>query len=372
MARPATRLFRFRDLLAAVVLSVLGLLAVVRFTDGGLGLSALQRIRLPYILACLGLVILDWMLEAWRLMLLSRALGEGLSAGAALRTVFQGTFFARITPFTSGGEPFQIYALNRDGVSLGHATAVIAMKSLLNGTARLCLAIALPAWVLLTAHGWELGHLASAALTVGIAVYLVLFLLLVMVFVFRRSARGWLAALARWPLVKRLIPSGRLEAGLNKLDEHYGAFLDALQHFGAERRGTVLLVGLLSLAGWAAVMGVPVVLVRALGGASPVAEIAATAIIFYLAVNYAPTPGSSGASEIGFAALFARFVPLPLVGVLVLAWRLFTHYFGLLLGLLVTSATLIPGGRRQADNGRTPDEAHPAASPAQSRHTPTG
>lgn len=346
MFKPTARLFKLRDVLAAIVLSMLGLLAVVRFTDGGLDMISLQRIRLPYVLACLGLMLLDWFLEACRLMLLSHAIGERLSPRGALRTVFQGAFFARITPFTSGGEPFQIYALSRDGVSLGHATAVIAMKSLLNGTARLCLAVALPAWVLLTAHGWELGQLASVALAVGIGVYLVIFSLLVLMFVFRRHARGWLAALGRMPLLVRLIPPRRLESVLNRLDEHYGAFLSALQHFGRERRGTVVLVGLLSFAGWAAIMGVPVVLVRALGGASPVAEIAATAIIFYLAVNYAPTPGSSGASEVGFAALFARFVPLPLVGVLVLSWRLFTHYFGLLLGLMVTSSTLVRGAAR--------------------------
>ncbi|MDP2871743.1 MAG: lysylphosphatidylglycerol synthase transmembrane domain-containing protein [Bacillota bacterium] len=352
MAKPAARLFRMRDVLAAVVLSVLGLLAVVRFTQGGLDFSALQRIRLPYILACFGLVLLDWLLEACRLMLLSHAIGQRLSAAGALRTVFQGAFFARITPFTSGGEPFQIYALNRGGVPLGHATAVIAMKSLLNGVARVCLAIAIPAWVLLTAHGWELGQITSTALTVGIAVYMVIFVMFVLVFVFRARARGWLASVARWPALTRLVSRDRLGSALNRLDEHYVAFLGALQHFGRERRGTVVLVGMLSFASWAAVMAVPVVLVRALGGASPVAEIAATAIIFYLAVNYAPTPGSSGASEVGFAALFARFVPLPLLGVLVLAWRLFTHYFGLLLGLAVTSATLARRGVQPEDPRR--------------------
>jgi glycosyltransferase 2 family protein len=359
LAKPASRLFRMRDLLAAVFLSVLGLVAVLRFTNGGLDLSSLHRIRLPYILACLGLMLLDWLLEACRLILLSRALDEKLSALGALRTVFQGAFFARITPFTSGGEPFQIYALSRDGVPLGHATAVIAMKSLLNGTARVCLAIAIPAWVLLTAHGWQLGQMASAALMAGIVVYLAIFLMLVLLFVFRARARGWLAAVGNWPLLTRLIPRARLETALNRLDEHYGAFLNALQHFGRERRGTVVLVGLLSFAGWAAIMAVPVVLIRALGGSSPVAEIAATAIIFYLAVNYAPTPGSSGASEVGFAVLFARFVPLPLVGVLVLAWRLFTHYFGLLLGLLVTSFSMVRGGRAGGAGELAPPDTTP-------------
>jgi len=330
-----------RHLAAALLLGLLGLVAVVLYTGGRLDLTALKAIKLPYLLACLGLIILDWLSEAVRLTLLSRALGEQVGVLAVLRIVFMGAFFARITPFDSGGEPFQIYALHRDGMSLGHATATIAVKALLHGLARVSLGILVPVWLLLTARGWRLGRAASVALYAGMTIYLAISGLIVLAVFQRGNAKKLLERLARAGWLNRLVGEARISRLIERLEANYRSFVAAMRQFGQERRSTVLLVGIISFLSWAAVLAVPVILVRALGGASPVAEITATAIIFYLAVAYAPTPGSAGASELGFATLFARFVPLPLVGVLVLAWRLLTHYLTLLLGFVVTGLSMI-------------------------------
>ncbi len=332
-----SRLRDLQNLLLVLLLGTLGLLAVVWATGGRPNFGAIKVIKLPYLLACLGLVLLDWLSEGLRLWLLSRALGETVGFWSVMRIVLLGAFFARITPFDSGGEPFQVYALHRNGVPLGHATAVIAIKALLHGTARVCLGILVPLWLLVTAKGWNLGPRATIALYVGLGVYLGITLLLGLLFFGRARARAFAGMLIRKPFVARILARPRIAAVMVKLEQHAQSFVAAIRHFGRERLRTVALVGALSFAGWSAVLCVPVVLVRSLGGASPIAEIGATAVIFYLAVAYAPTPGSAGASEVGFAALFARFVPLPLVGVLVLVWRLMTHYLSLVLGFVVTA-----------------------------------
>lgn len=351
MAQPAdparTRARHLRSMALALVLGVAGTGAVLAVTGGRIDLRAVRGIRLHYLAACLLLVVLDWLSEAVRLTMLSRALGEQVSVATVLRIVFLGAFFARITPFDSGGEPFQVYALHRNGVSLGHATAVIAIKALLHGLARVCLGVLVPVWLLVTARGWHLGRPATVAMYVGMAVYLGISLMLLLLFGWRGRAQALVVRLVRFPWVARLVGPSRLEAFLERVEGHFRSFFSAISHFGNARRGTVYAVGAISLVSWASVLFVPVILIRALGGASPVAEIAATAIIFYLAVAYAPTPGSSGASELGFATLFARFVPLPLVGVLVLLWRLFTHYLSLTLGLLVTATSLGATRRRR-------------------------
>jgi uncharacterized protein (TIRG00374 family) len=349
VAQPAhtaqARSRNLRNAALALILGAIGIGAVMLVTGGQIDLSPVRSIRVHYLVACLVLVVMDWVSEAVRLTMLSRALGEQVSVATVLRIVFLGAFFARITPFDSGGEPFQVYALHRNGFSLGHATAVIAVKALLHGLARVCLGVLIPIWLLITAKGWHLGRAATIAMYVGMAVYTGIAGLLLLIFVLRGRAPALIARLARHPLLARMVGPNRLEGLLRRVEGHFVSFVAAIGHFGNARRKTIYAVGLISLVSWAAVLSVPVILVRALGGASPVAEIAATAIIFYLAVAYAPTPGSSGASELGFATLFARFVPLPLVGVLVLLWRLFTHYLSLVLGFAVTALSL--GGNRR-------------------------
>ena len=344
-----------RNLAAAVLLGSVGIAAVVLVTGGRIDLGALRSINRSYILACAGLVALDWLSEAVRLRLLCRALGEEVSISSVLRIVFLGVFFARITPFDSGGEPFQVYALHRNGVPLGHATAMIAVKALLHGLARVSLGILVPVWLILTAKGWHLSRAAAIALYAGMAIYIGVFVLVILMFVYRGAAQRLVLRVFNSGPLARLFGRRRLDAALARLEDHYRAFVAAVSHFGRERRGTILAVTLISFVSWSAVLAVPVILVRALGGASPLAEVAATAIIFYLAVAYAPTPGSSGAAEIGFATLFARFVPLPLVGVLVLLWRLLTHYLSLLLGFMVTAFSMF---------GRRPKALPPPQEPA--------
>lgn len=330
-----------RNLAGALLFGVLALAGLVLYTGGKLNLEALRAIKLPYLVACLGLVILDWVSEAVRLTLLSRALGERVGLLAVLRVVFMGAFFARITPFDSGGEPVQVYALHQSGVSLGHATATVAVKAILHGLARVSLGILVPVWLVLTSQGWRLGRAATIALYAGMGIYLGVTGLIVLAILHRGSAKRLIQRIARSRWVGHTVGEDRAERFIERLEGDYRAFIAALKQFGSERRNTIYLVGVISFLSWAAVLAVPVILVRALGGASPVAELTATAIIFYLAVAYAPTPGSAGASELGFAALFARFVPLPLVGVLVLAWRLLTHYLALILGFAVTGLSML-------------------------------
>lgn len=52
--------------------------------------------------------------------------------------------------------------------------------------------------------------------------------------------------------------------------------------------------------------------------------------------SYVPTPGASGAAELGFAELFRMVVPPALIGLAVARWRLRTYYFTLLVGGTLT------------------------------------
>jgi len=48
------------------------------------------------------------------------------------------------------------------------------------------------------------------------------------------------------------------------------------------------------------------------------------------------TPGSSGIAELGATSLFSLFVPVYLVGIVVVAWRAFTLYLNLIVGGFVS------------------------------------
>ena len=99
-----------------VVLSIV----VVLFCSIAASTFALLVDANPSLLACAAArVVLMWFLDAFKFMTLARAAGEKLSLRCTLSVVWINYFGSAITPMQSGGGPFQVSLLYRNGVSVG-------------------------------------------------------------------------------------------------------------------------------------------------------------------------------------------------------------------------------------------------------------
>jgi len=90
------------------------------------------------------------------------------------------------------------------------------------------------------------------------------------------------------------------------------------------------------VAGWLAIVLVPNMILAGLGVKAPSEQVMANVILLHMVSSYVPTPGASGAAELGFAELFRTVVPPALIGLAVARWRLRTYYFTLLVGGTLT------------------------------------
>jgi hypothetical protein len=57
--------------------------------------------------------------------------------------------------------------------------------------------------------------------------------------------------------------------------------------------------------------------------------------VFMFLLYFVPTPGASGVAEGGGAAVFGLLVPWNMAGVTAVAWRFFTEYLAIAMGVLV-------------------------------------
>jgi len=57
--------------------------------------------------------------------------------------------------------------------------------------------------------------------------------------------------------------------------------------------------------------------------------------VFMFLLYFVPTPGASGVAEGGGAALFGLLVPWNMAGVMAIAWRFFTEYLAIAMGVAV-------------------------------------
>ena len=70
------------------------------------------------------------MLEGFTLNLFCRHVCPWWSFGRSFSVGMTGLFYSAITPFSTGGQPMQIYAMNKMGLDTGKAGSIIAMKTL--------------------------------------------------------------------------------------------------------------------------------------------------------------------------------------------------------------------------------------------------
>ena len=321
-----------RGALLAVVFSLLASVVLLKLNGGQNALRQLARVDLGILAVGLALVILTWIMDGLRMKILVQALGGRLGIVRATRISVMGAFVSNVTPFDSGGEPFQVYLLSSPDFSTGQATAVVAVKTIINALARVILGMMAGTVLLFSGGTWSLSNPLKVAVISGICMYVGIFgIFLYLVICPERIPQLVVPAIPN-KVTLRFIRREVLDRAIEHLNREFGEFRQALDKFVTDYKVQLATVMLFSLACWLSTALVPAVVLRGLGYRGSVVRVMAVTIVFYLAAAYAPTPGSSGAAELGFAALFSTIAPRAVLGLFVMVWRVITYYFSLLVG----------------------------------------
>ncbi|MGN0968991.1 MAG: YbhN family protein [Oscillospiraceae bacterium] len=295
-------------------------------------LSALKRMRLPFV--ALGLLLMCSFVgcEAMSSRTILRQLGNAVSYRRCLGYSFTGFLFSSITPSSSGGQPAQVCCMARDGIPAAHGALTMLLNAVCYQTVTLGLAVGAMVWrpALLHDLGGGLGFLLGMGAAVAVSLTAGMLALL-----FAPRPAGALCGRvlelgARLRLVRDL-PAARER--LERQMEEYrrgGACLQA--------RPTLLprLLGLTVLQ-LVSLYLVPGVVYGAFGlSGRSVPEIVAMQAILTLAVGYLPLPGAVGAAEGAFLRGYALFFGTELVAPAMLASRGISFYSFLLIASAVT------------------------------------
>lgn len=345
-SRGNLRRFR-RSAFIGLAFSLLGMYVVIQFTEGHQSWRDIARLEPAILAAAGGLVILSWLFDCLRMVYLSSSLGANLTILQGMRIAIIGAFASNITPFDSGGEPVQAYLLTDTGLTAGQSTAVIATKTLCNGLARFTLGLGASVWLLLFADYWRMTKVLYSLLSLGIALYFAVFALSFYLIFHPEKVRVIVVPIVRNRLTLRFFQSETLDMVLERIDGEIREFRGALEEFMENWRPTLGLVMVLSYAWWIAMTLIPYLVIWGLGIRPSPLQVMAITLLFYLLSAYVPTPGSSGAAELGFSLMFSSVVPQGLVGIFTLVCRGFTYYLSLAAGAVLMAVDLTR--RRKSD-----------------------
>ena len=267
-----------------------------------------------------------------------RKCGYGHRYALSAKVAFLGTYYDNITPWSTGGQPFQMHYMSKSNVDTSTAITLPVVKHAIRVFAMDGLAI-----FFFIFAGTEVSGVILAGTIIWIIITPMLPLILM---IFSKNIPFTLK------MTRKLVALGKkmklvkdYDKAVAKAQDNVDSFIAAFKFLG-KRKSIIFIVGFLSLVDLFAVATYPYLITRMLGGSGNFGELISKAFYTTFASGLIPTPGSSGAAEGSFYAVFNTVVPEGTLFWAVIIYRVFTFYLPIICGVVIQLYDAIRGKRK--------------------------
>lgn len=318
--------------------------------------EALLSLRPVWVLASLACWVLYVSGRAASLKFFCARQGLPIRLSDAWRIAMIGQYYSGITPSASGGQPMQIYELNKCGVPVGVGSSAMIVKFICFQIALLLLSGGLWMYYAARIRVQLEGLLWIVRFGFGLNLFWTALLLLILV---KQSIVAWLVRAVRiiGCKLRWIRDPERFSARVDAQLTEFHRVLEMLV------QRPMILLTMLSLAFFQvlAYMATVYCLYRGFGQSGISAGFIITVqLLLFLGVAFMPMPGASGAQEGGFVLFFRGIFPEAHLFAALLAWRFFTYYVTLLVGVaVVVCSTFVKKRRRLLPERMDPAEPLP-------------
>ena len=296
-------------------------------------IQQILNMNLFWLLASLSLVGLYWFFRAVTVTKLACHFQSDYSIKKAMRLVVETNFFHAVTPFSSGGQPYEIYSLNKCHIRVTEATNVSIQNFIVYQIALVLLGIVsliVNHFCHLFTSSIMLQKLVALGFTINTFVIIILFLVTFGRKLNRKIIDGFIHFLYKVKIVK---DEYKL---LQKADSYLSEF-----HQGAKlllkNKGEFLFLIIIQLISLCCLYLVPLFLLYGMGDYSSftvIESIVASAYVMLIG-SFVPIPGGTGGLEYGFIVFYGNFIVGSSLRAIMLLWRFVTYYFGMIVGAIV-------------------------------------
>ena len=283
-----------------ILLAVLAFYAVFHDHDAGMILAALKHMRLPYLLFAAAAALVFTMMEGVMIWYLLRGLQGKAVFTDCIRYSFVGFLYSGITPSATGGQPMQLYHMNRDGNDLSASTVVLMTVALLYKLVLVLMGLAmLVFWFpVLEQNLKEYLHLFYLGMFLNTALVAVL----LVVMLFPNFARSFLLAAER--LLVRIGIFKKSSGRLDTIERFVQSYRNAVR-FLIHSKKRVAVVTAATFLQRCLVFILPYIVYRGFGlKGAQAGTVLMIQMAIYLAVDMLPLPGAQGIKELMYRRVF--------------------------------------------------------------------
>ena len=278
-------------------------------------------------------ILLYWFLKTLPLYCFTRSHKKSFTYKSAVILLLRTQFVNAITPFATGGQPYQVYYLNKEGVRSSTSTSIILENFIVYQIALVFLGIIAMVcnfFMHIFPHNDLLTHLITLGFIINTVVIIVSFMVAFGKKVSKKILHIGISILSKLKLVKDR------EKKLEKWNESITNFHNSAKVLMEDKKlfFSMIIVNLVALS---ILYMIPVFVLYAAGNFTSVNVGLAiiTSAYVMLIGSFVPIPGGTGGLEYGFIKFYGFFISGSLLSATMLIWRFITYYFGLIIGGIV-------------------------------------
>lgn len=322
------------SIIISVIFSIAIILLILLLTTDARTFNylATTSIQYEFFFMALLLQIFSWFIWGARLKVLSNASDKTVTIGLweSTKIVIANLFLAGITPSMAGGEPIRIYLLNKNGLSIGSATASVLGERVLDA---IFILLCVPFAFFVFSQYIDV-LLIQIGLVIGIVVFIIGIVLFAITVKYPNKTKSFLIFLSN--KISKLFKKKKIKYSIkNKINTEVDNFHKSIIFFISGEKKVFFIVGSLTIAYWTTIFMIPSMILLGLGLEPFFIPSYAAQVLLIVIIMMPTTPGSAGVTEGVIAGMYGALISSSfLIGIFVLIFRFITFHINLIVGVI--------------------------------------
>lgn len=249
----------------------------------------------------------------------------------AFKLTLKTNFFHAITPFSSGGQPYEIYSLSKNNIKISDATNISIECFIVYQIALVSLGIIsiISNTIFKIITETFLKHLISIGFIINFLVIVALFWITLSKKTDKKVIEFFINLLTKIKIIKN---SEKIKEKINNYLNEFNNGTKIL----LKNKIKFLVMIIISFFGLISLYLVPLALFYGIGNYS-INGLTCVIIMSYVMLigSFVPIPGGTGGLEYGFITFFGSVFKSKKLNAIMLLWRFITYYFGMILGAII-------------------------------------
>ena len=287
---------------------------------------------LKYLFVAFFLLFIFWIFRSYPMYSFCKKINNNFKYKQSFQLTLRTQFFNAVTPFATGGQPYQIYYLKQCGINYAASTGIVLQNFIVYQIALVTLGLVALFCNMIFGifnNAPLLQKLIALGFIINTLVIVVMFLV-----AFDKKVNKKLISLGIIVLTKLHIVKDK-EKQLKKWDESINSFHENAKILLKDKMNFFCNI-LYNFIALCCLYLIPFFVYVAMGktnGLNPGVAIITSAYIMIIG-SFVPIPGATGGLEYGFVQFYGNFFTGSILSATMLVWRFITYYFGLIVGAI--------------------------------------